>query len=248
MHSYSLSTRSSRPTALAIVAIVGLLGFFHASAAQATLVVRLAQIGGPAVAVSGTQTIITAALKVSGSLASPLTTTAFGANLSWTASGTGVTNSNLYTVTTLGVPVVSAAAMNVNSAGFLYYNGSGVPGSVMNTTGLDSTFQRYVSIDADPTYYPTLSGSFTDITVATINFAVSAGISSAEFNFILNGLAPDRGFFNDEFTAVSFGDGGGKIAVVPEPTMPAVFVVFGLIAVGYRARGRFGATKGTAAA
>jgi hypothetical protein len=245
MHSHLRGTISSRPTALAIV---GLLGLFHASAAQATLVVRLEQIGGPAVAVSGTQTFITAALKVSGSLASPLTTTAFGGNLSWTASGTGVTNSNLYTVTSSGLPVVGGGAMNVNSAGFLYYNGLAVPTGSMNTTGLDSTFQRYVGIDADANYYPTLSGSFADITVATINFAVSAGISSGEFDFTLNGLQPNRGFFNDQFEAVSFTNGGGTIVVVPEPTMPAVFVVFGLIAVGYRARGRLRAAKGAAAA
>jgi hypothetical protein len=244
MHSHLRGTISSRPTALAIV---GLLGLFHASAAQATLVVRLEQIGGPAVAASGT-TFITAALKVSGSLASPLTTTAFGGNLSWTASGTGVTNSNLYTVTSSGLPVVGGGAMNVNSAGFLYYNGLATPTGSMNTTGLDSTFQRYVSVDADPAYYPTLSGSFTDITVATVNFAVSAGISSAAFDFTLFGLQPNLGFFNDEFAAVSFTNGGGTIVVVPEPTMPAVFVVFGLIAVGYRARGRFRATKAAAAA
>ena len=240
MYSHSRSTGSSRPTALAIVAIVGLLGFFHASAAQATLVVRLEQIGGPAVAVSGTQTIITAALKVSGST-SVLNTSGFSTVLTWSSSNSAVTN--LYTVTSAN-SANTTVSPTVSTSGFLYAESG--PIAFMNVTGLNSNSQRYVGVSADAT--PNVV--FNDVTIMTVRFGVPAGISSANFDFSLNTTLPDYGFTdpaNDEL-AFAFTNGGGTIAVVPEPTMPAVFVVFGLIAVGYRARGRFRAAKGAAAA
>jgi polyisoprenoid-binding protein YceI len=240
MYSHSRSTGSSRPTALAIVAIVGLLGLFHASSAQATLVVRLEQIGGPAVAVSGTQTIITAALKVSGST-SVLNTSGFSTVLTWSSSNSAVTN--LYTVTSSGV-ASSSVNPTVTTPGFLYAESS--PIGIMNATSLASNSQRYVAVSADPTQ----NVVFNDVTIMTVRFGVPAGISSANFNFSLNTTLPDYGFTDPDNNdlAFAFTNGGGTIAVVPEPTMPAVFVVFGLIAVGYRARGRFRATKGAAAA
>jgi hypothetical protein len=239
MYSHSRSTGSSRPTALAIVAIVGLLGLFHASAAQATLVVRLEQIGGPAVAVSGTQTIITAALKVSGST-SVLNTSGFSTVLTWSSSNSAVTN--LYTVTSSGL-ASSSVNPTVSTPGFLYADTWFI--SAMNTNSVDANSQRYVAVSADPTQ----NVVFNDVTIMTVLFGVPAGISSANFDFSLN-TASVYGFTdpaNDDLP-FAFTNGGGTIAVVPEPTMPAMFVVLGLIAVGYRARGRLRAAKGAASA
>lgn len=224
-------TAFAHPSSILVSMLCSLTAIAASSTTEASpLSVRLVQLSG-GTAVSGTQTFITAALQVSGSLASPLTTSAFGSNLSWTASGTGVTNANLYTVTPAGTPFVGSGAMAVNSPGFLYYDGLGTPVGSMNTTNLDPSFQRYVAVDADPLYYPTLSGSFSNVTVATINFAVSSGIRIAEFDFALNGDAPNRGFFNDEFTAVTFDDGGGKLVVVPEPDVAPAFFAIGLVAI-----------------
>lgn len=237
MHSHLRGTRSTRPTALAIV---GLLGLFHASAAQATLVVRLEQIGGPAVAVSGTQTIITAALKVSGST-SVLRTSGFSTVLTWSSSNSAVTN--LYTVDPDGV-ASSDSEPTASTSGFLYAGRS--PFTDMNTNSLDSNFQRFVSVSANAT----TRAVYNDVTIMTVQFGVPAGISSASFNFSLDTTLPDYGFIDPDNNdlAFAFTNGGGTIAVVPEPTLPAVFVVFGLIAVGYRARGRLRAAKGAAAA
>ena len=157
MYSHSRSTGSSRPTALAIVAIVGLLGFFHASAAQATLVVRLEQIGGPAVAVSGTQTIITAALKVSGST-SVLDTSGFSTVLTWSSSNSAVTN--LYTVNSAN-SANTTVSPTVSTSGFLYAESG--PIAFMNVTGLNSNSQRYVGVSADAT--PNVV--FNDVTIMT---------------------------------------------------------------------------------
>ncbi|MFZ4638225.1 MAG: hypothetical protein ACOYMC_12500 [Pirellulales bacterium] len=219
---------------------MGLLGFFHASAAQATLVVRLEQIGGPAVAVSGTQTIITAALKVSGST-SVLNTSGFSTVLTWSSSNSAVTN--LYTVTSSG-SASNTVSPTVSTPGFLYADSG--PLAFMSVEDVASASQRFVGVSADPTQ----NVVFNDVTIMTVRFGVPAGISSASFDFSLNTTLPDYGFTDPDNgnTAFAFTNGGGTIAVVPEPTMPAVFVVFGLIAVRYRARGRFRATKGAAAA
>lgn len=234
MHSRSTALLGRRIPCIQSL-LVGVVCLLHTTA-DAGLMVYLEQLNAPAVAVSGTQTLITAAVKVSGTLASPLTTSAFSTALTWTASGTGVTNSNLYTVNSSGVPVTTSAALNVNSPGYLYYGGDGiVPLGTLNVVNLSGTNQRYVSVDGDPAYYPTLSGTFLGTTIATIRFAVSSGINNAQFNFSLNGNGTTYGFVDDTFNTVGFTNGGGLISVVPEPEMTAgIFFAASIVAVGWR--------------
>lgn len=201
--------------------------------AKAALIVSLEQISSGS-ATPGQQTVIQAALKVSGSLASPLTTSAFSTVLTWTTSSTNVLTSNLYTVNVLGSAVIGSGAMSVNAPGFLYYDGSGTPLPDMNVTDLNATYQRYVAVAADENYYPTLSGSFTDITIMTVRFGVSPDIKFATFDFSLNGNGPNYGFVNDQFGTIGFTNGGGTISVVPEPETGSIAVVTfgGLVLVG----------------
>ena len=189
---------------------------------------------------SGTQTIITAAVKVSGST-SVLNTSGFSTVLTWSSSNSAVTN--LYTVTSSG-SASNTVSPTVSTPGFLYADSG--PLAFMSVEDVASASQRFVGVSADPTQ----NVVFNDVTIMTVRFGVPAGISSASFDFSLNTTLPDYGFTDPDNgeTAFAFTNGGGTIAVVPEPTMPAVFVVFGLIAVGYRARGRFRAKKGAAAA
>lgn len=217
----SASVKVQLPWAFALSCL--LFGGVCAPTAKAGLVVAIEQVSSQT-PTPGQQTLITAAVKVSGTLAQPLTTSAFSTVLSWSASGVGVTNADLYTVNSAGSKVSNSTSMVVSTPGFLYANSN--PLADMNTTGLNSANQRYVNVSGD-SGFPTLSGTFSGVTIANVQFALSPNISNASFSFTISGNLPQYGFADQNFNmAQSFSSGGGTLTVVPEPQ------IFGVLCAG----------------
>lgn len=208
---------------LSAVAILLCLGYPRA--AQGSLVVSVE--APTAVATPALQTLVTATLKVSGSLAAPLSTAGFGTLLSWSTSSPGVSGTNLYTVNASGSPALTTS-MIADGTGFLYADASPQTDMTSPASG-----QRQAAVTAvEP--FPTLpAGSFSNITIMQIRFAVSPNIKDALFNFSLNGAAPVYGFTDSNFDTVSFTDGGGSLLVTPEPSTLASALFGGAGVVGW---------------
>jgi hypothetical protein len=192
--------------------------------ADASIMVRLQQVNSSGNPVSqvlanpnpSQQTLVYADLIVSGS-GSPLPVSdlfSFATVLTWSTSS-GVTN--LYTVNSSGSPFIGSGAVIVNEPGFLFANTDDPATSSMNVTAVDPDSQRYLFVE-NFELGPTLTDPIGDITIARLRFAVSAGINEAVFSFALNNnTGSGYGFLDKDVESYTFVDGGGTIAVVPEP-------------------------------
>jgi hypothetical protein len=227
--------------AAAAITMVAALG--HAANANAAIVVRLQQVtatGTPVTSVLANanpaqQTLAYADVIVSGTGA-PLPVAdifSFASILGWTSLET--TSSNLYTVNTAGTPTIGSTAMSVNTPGFMFANPDpelNAQGD-MNVNGVESAYQRYVSVTNFET--SALSDPQTPLTIARIRFAIAAGVTEATFNISLAGTGPTVGFFNGG-DPIAFPTGSGTIAVVPEPGTTATGVLGFLVMAGLMAR------------
>jgi hypothetical protein len=216
------------------------LALLASTPAHAQLVVSLVQIGGPAEAVSGTQTRVRAALKVSGTLApaSAFYTDTFSTVLTWSGTN-GSSASDLYTVNANTGAITSGnAAVIANGTGFLYASDSDAFGT-MNTNSVSPTNQRYVNVLKGAEPYPLLSGTISNVTIMEIEFGVTAGVGIspfAEYTFALNSDPLNYGFLNAEppFNNVQFTSGGGSIFIVPEPDLQMSMLATCLAAAGFQ--------------
>lgn len=230
-----------RLCAAAVISIEALLGL--AATAEAGIIVSLQQVdssGSPISSVEANpnpaqQTLAYADLVVSGS-GSPLPVAdlySFATVMSWSTSSSGIGVTDLYTVNSSGTPFIGTTAMSVNGTGFLFNGGLDAPAtSAMNVINLNSDFQRYTLID-NFEFSPTLADPVGSTTIARIRFAVSPGVTNATFSLSLNGSGGETGygFLTNGNVTYPFTNGGGTIAVVPEPRAIPVCLV-GLVMVG----------------
>jgi hypothetical protein len=216
--------------------------FGLSATAEAGIIVSLQQVdanGSPVSSVDANpdpaqQTLTYANLVVTGSGA-PLPVGdlfSFATALTWATSSPGAAVTSLYTVNASGAVTIGSTAMSVNELGFLFNGGEGAfASSVMNTSSLDADSERYVFVDNE-SFAPTLTNPVGGVTIARIRFAIAPGVTNATFDFTLDGSAVQGyGFLDNEIATYSFTNGGGTIAVVPEPgTIPAGLL--GLVVIG----------------
>lgn len=233
-------TTLQRLFAAAGISLAVLLGL--SATAEAGIIVSLQQVdanGSPVSSVDANpdpaqQTLTFANLVVTGS-GTPLPVVdlySFATALTWATSSPGAEVTSLYTVDSSGAVITGPTAMSVNEPGFLFNGGEGLfATSVMNTLSLTPTFQRFVSVD-NFDFNPTLNDPVGSVTIARIRFAIAPGVTNAVFDFALNGSVDQGyGFLTLDAASYSFTNGGGTIAVVPEPgTIPACLL--GLVVIG----------------
>lgn len=236
-------TTLQRLFAAAGISLAVLLGL--SATAEAGIIVSLQQVdanGSPVSSVDANpdpaqQTLTFANLVATGS-GTPLPVVdlySFATALTWATSSPGAGVTSLYTVNSSGAVITGPTAMSVNEPGFLFNGGEGeFATSVMNTNSLTPTFQRFVSVD-NFDFNPTLNDPVGSVTIARIHLAIAPGVTNAVFDFALNGSG-DQGYgflpiVTIEPATYSFTNGGGTIAVVPEPgTIPACLL--GLVVIG----------------
>jgi hypothetical protein len=128
-------------------------------------------------------------------------------------------------------------------ANFLFPSGNG-------TASVDTPAETYVALDSSSATILSALSSPTPILEFDYDLAASATQGSSFTFSLLSNPSLSYGFSPSDGSSdyAGFTPIATTIQVVPEPTMPAMFVVLGLIAVGYRARGRLRAAKGAAAA
>lgn len=225
---------------VAAVALATFLCLCLVANSQAAIVVTLEQVGGPAVAVPGQQTLVTMELKASGTGSPlPLDVVGFTTLFSWTSSDAAVTD--LYNVNSSGTVLnqgSAASAVVSNTTGFLFANV--VPSNALTNSGTaNPTFERALNIDGDGTPV-SLSDPLASVTIATVYFGVTADVLGT-FNVSLVGdAAQNRGFVESgTFNYTSFTSSPATLQVVPEPsTMYSLFAV-GLVTTGFQLRRRF---------
>lgn len=219
-------TALQRLFAAAGISLAVLLGL--SATADAAIVVSVQQVtstGTPVNSVQANanplqQTLTFADLVVSGTFI-PEKVSGFQTTLSWTGD---VQVTDLYPVNSSGTPVTNASFVLANQTGFLFYNSV----DVFAQPAVPASSSRQIEINwagsFSPENLPTLS---TGLTVARLQFAVSAGVDDALFNFTLS----DNAFVDVNVDPLPFDNGGGTIAVVPEPgTIPACLL--GLVVIG----------------
>jgi hypothetical protein len=219
---------------LVATTLAALVALGSQAATEAAIVVSLEQVGGPAVAVPGQQTVVPMLLTATGT-GSPLPLDVVGVSslISWASSDANVTD--LYNVTSAGGILNQASAASAvvsNTPGYLFANV--VPFNSLTTAGTSNpTFERAYQTDGDGTPI-SLTDPLSQVTIATIYFGVTADVTGT-FNFTLTGTG-SYGFTDNGFNIVSFSDGGGTLQVVPEPsTMYSLFAV-GLVTTGIQVR------------
>jgi len=193
----------------------------HSPAAEASITVSLQQVGAPAVAVSGTQTIVFADVVVSGAFV-PEQVSGFLTTLSWTGN---VYPTDLYPVNPLGQPVLNSDFIAANQPGYLFYNAA-FPALTFAQPPSEGASAREIEINwnGNMSSLPTLS---TGVTIARLQFAVAEDVDDAIFTFDFSG----NSFVGADLEPVPFTSGGGTIAVVPEPgTLQAC--ILGIAVVG----------------
>lgn len=210
------------------------------ASSQAALIVSLEQVGGPAVAVSGQQTVVEMLLKVQGDgTPANFNTDTFTTVLSWATSDAVVTdlyNVNAVSSTAL-TPAFSSAALVSNVTGYLFAIPGTIPGRLLNDSGVDGDFQRALLVDTE------LGSGFVELntsattTIASIFFGVAADVTGT-FNFTIDDSAV-YGFVNDASPTaqtIGFTNGGGTLQVVPEPSTVYSLFAAGLVTTGLQIR------------
>lgn len=214
---------------IAITLIVQFL-FWTTTTAHADIIVTLEQVGGPAVAVPGQQTLIDALLKVQLTGNTTLDTSGFQTVMSWSVAQGSASAEDLYTVDTSGDPIIGAAALDAESSGYLYAT---VPPLFVdvNVNSLDESYQRFLGIVNFNS--PVESVSLLQSAVATIakvRLAVAPNVSDVTFSASFSGSSPSGFLLADGATYQDFTSGGGTIQVVPEPQLIAPLVLLGSLA------------------
>jgi len=215
------------------------------AASQAAIIVGLQQVGGPATADGTNQTLVTARLTINLNGETPIGAASWAAGLSWSVTSGTATVSDLYPVlgngTAQSAPYTNVGILDFTQTGMLFEPAASafsvLPAT--NVTGLNSTFQRYVSItdtSGGPSYTSTTDG----IIITDVRFAVSSNILNATFSVDVLDTADNSGqyFFGTGAgqPQVAFTGQAGTLQVVPEPsTMYSLFAV-GLVATGCQVR------------
>lgn len=228
--------------AVSLVVLAAAFALGSQASSHAALIVSLEQVGGPAVAVSGQQTVVEMLLKVQGDgTPANFNTDTFTTVLSWATSDATVTdlyNVNAVTEAQL-TPAFSTAGLVTNQTGYLFAIPGTTPGRLLNDNGVDGDFERALLVDTElGAGYATLNTSGTT-TIASIFFGVTADVTGT-FTFTIDD-STSYGFVDDSSPAqtINFTNGGGTLQVVPEPsTMYSLFAV-GLVTTGFQLRRRF---------
>ncbi|MEI6635304.1 MAG: hypothetical protein WCO99_01950 [Planctomycetota bacterium] len=218
---------------LLVVALLSMPSVGWASQLSIYTVISGSNVSGTTVLATGSTQRITVRLMATGTQSPPYDAKGFETVVTVSGSNGGLASQMAY----------AAGSIVGGGANFLFPSGNG-------SANVDSGTQTYVAVDSSSA--TTLSGLSSPTPILEFDYILAASATQgSSFTFsLLSDPTSSYGFS----PAAGIGDYAGftpiatTIVVVPEPTMPAVFVVFGLMAVGYRARGRFRATKGAAAA
>lgn len=220
------------------IAIIG-IGSFRTI--RADLLVSLEQVGGPAVAIPGQQTLVEALLKVELTNGSTLETSGLQTVVAWTVQSGSALPADIYTVNQAGVPTIGATAFDAEQSGFVFAPITPLF-TDMNANDLNPNFQRFLAIVNFDSPLESVSLTESIRSIAKLRFAVAPDIKNVAFGFSFDGNADEQyGFLlSDGTTYQPFSNAGGIIHVVPEPSLaiPAVLFLGLLVRSGWARKAR----------